>query len=195
MDTVITLQEAHFLGLATNSATSSSIAEVLQFPLVEGVAGVGFVAPKKGFVLAEFFPKAGAGLDENASKITRPFDFGRAFDDIRASDLPSAGKRVAYGIRALVQGSAPDLVEEITTTDDGGLTMEYTSARTGREITFLLPPDGRVRYFVASGGGERYAGIVLADDAVGELALWVAQERALPARGLQVGDSSLRRRR
>jgi hypothetical protein len=127
--------------------------------------------------------------------LRRPLRTFEQLDEIRASELLPAGKRVAYGIRSLIQASASGLVEEITRTDDGGLTMEYTSARTGREITFLLPPDGRVRYFVASGGGERYAGIVLADDALGELALWAAQKRALPARGLQVGDSSLRRRR
>lgn len=187
MELAIPLSGAQPLfSIEKRSATSSSIQEVLWQSLERSPFGPWPFVTRESVIQYFHFEIASA-----PSEIAIPWlALDPAIEDIRASALSLLGKSAAYRIHSLVMAAARELVAEIMTLDDGGLTMEYVSERTGRDITFMLPPSGRVCYFAASGRGVRYAGIVLTDDALDQMALWADQERPFPDSGLEIGRGS-----
>jgi hypothetical protein len=74
-------------------------------------------------------------------------------------------------------------------TDDDGMTLEFSSEETGRDLLFAIPDDGSVRYFTARGpDGFRRAGIVKDDCALTSLSRWLMEPDAkFPSVGLDVG--------
>jgi hypothetical protein len=111
-----------------------------------------------------------------------PLAFWKSEGDARA---------LADRTRKSVLEAPSQLDEELATTDDQGLVLEYTSNNTDKELTIVIPADGHIRYFVAKGRGVRYAGVVREDEAVARLARWIADQASpFPASGLEIGRSS-----
>jgi hypothetical protein len=89
------------------------------------------------------------------------------------------GERVASDIVHMLGDVARSTDSALIPTDDGGITLEFVSERSGRDLLFAIPSDGSVRYFTARGpDGFRRAGIVKNDSAFGELARWLADSNA-----------------
>jgi len=109
--------------------------------------------------------------------------------DICTSKLFEAGKAMALLVLRRARQVA-DFSELVVPTGDGGITLEFASPTTGREVMFALPDDGTRLYFSAKadGRGFRRAGITLDQEGIIALAEWVAgSSNSFPEEGLQLG--------
>lgn len=101
-------------------------------------------------------------------------------------------QRQAWAIVATA--ASQQVVLEVSTLDDGGLTIEVTGA-TDRETVFVIPAAGKPLYFAARGDvGQRLAGV--ADAGTAQLVRWVAgQGASFPAGSVRLGERSRARLR
>lgn len=112
-----------------------------------------------------------------------------AVDDVVDSGVSAAAILAIARVLAEVRGLTGDLSELAVPTEDGGLTLEFASAKTGREITFVVPDDASVLYFITCGDGDRRSGVVVDRANGSRLALWAAGKQAFPTAGITVGSS------
>lgn len=111
------------------------------------------------------------------------------FHEIVTSALPRAAVLPCMRIAYTVLLRNPDAEAEIFRTEDGGASLDFLKASASTSLTFVVPGDGSVRYFVARGPDRfRRAGVVLEDEAIGNLGRWLADIRTpFPDRGLEIG--------
>jgi hypothetical protein len=118
-----------------------------------------------------------------------PFGFTPIAEQVLGLGLPDVATVRCLNLVGTLFREAPQVEVEVVKTDDGGASLMFTSARTGRELTFVVPDDASVLYFVAR-GPERFrkAGLVTEDAGVEGLADWVgASRRSFSPLGLTVG--------
>lgn len=109
------------------------------------------------------------------------------------AQLSLEARYCAAKVRATLQRDAPNLVEDVTAMEEGGISLGYESAAIGREIVFLIPAKIKIGvpgglYFIARGTDFRRAGIVLESDlqiGISSLVRWgTGAEADLSAEGL-----------
>ncbi len=109
--------------------------------------------------------------------------------EARASGAASRAVASVTRILELAVANSRDLGGSVFCTEDNGLALEVTGDCPGREIDFVVPDDGSVRYFVARGPDRfRRAGVLVDDSAIISLARWLDDPRGrFPSRGVEVG--------
>jgi len=111
--------------------------------------------------------------------------------EVEAAHLSPAGfERAMRAIRIVrAYTLAVPLHEDVVRTEDGGVVLEFVVEKTAREIAFVVPNSGAVRYFIARDGeGSRRAGIASDDVGVVGLASWLGNRAEdFPTHGLEVG--------
>jgi len=105
------------------------------------------------------------------------------------SSLLPEGRQTALTLFDKVMQVAVGADSAAVPTDDDGMTLEFSSEETGRDLLFAIPDDGSVRYFTARApDGFRRAGIVKDDCALTSLSRWLMEPDAkFPSVGLDVG--------
>jgi hypothetical protein len=109
--------------------------------------------------------------------------------DVIEIGLPTAATITCLNIVLAVLACAKRVEGEAFATEDGGASIAFDGTLTHREVTFVVPGDDSVMYFVARGPDRfRKAGLVTDRAAVEGLARWVGEARCLfPVAGIQVG--------
>jgi hypothetical protein len=121
--------------------------------------------------------------------VVAPGDFHPLFRELLAAGVSRSATVQSFRILTRVIDALPKVDGSVYRTEDDGLTLDLSSEDIGRELTFVVPDDASVRYFVARGrGGFRAAGVVVDDAAFGRMARWMGdQSSSFPSRGLEVG--------
>lgn len=109
--------------------------------------------------------------------------------DVIDIGLPTAATTTCLNIVLVVLACEKRVEVEAFATEDGGASIAFGGTSTHREVTFVIPRDDSVMYFVASGPDRFWkAGLVTDRAAVEGLARWVGEARCLlPTAGIQVG--------
>lgn len=108
-------------------------------------------------------------------------------EELQLAVLTPAARRRVFHLRARAQQAGHS--EEVLALESGGLRVLYAQ-QNGREVSFVLPSDAHVLYFVARTPEDDIvaSGIVDDDAAISRLTHWIGSTAAtIPIDGLRVG--------
>ena len=91
----------------------------------------------------------GVGVENRNRFFNLNDDTDPLIGEFRHTSLSPAERRVAVFSRALVRAFVGDVGEFFLATDDGGITLEFSSTAADRDFVLAVPDDASVIYFSA----------------------------------------------